>query len=84
MCAYSLQYAEQEFLVLLVLNLRIIESGCPEGEAQFALRDMSNFPCVPNKEAAIWLSIFTCKSPRFISGKGKSYVGAKLNQRCVK
>lgn len=50
-----------EVLVLLVLNLRI-ESGCPKGEDQFALQDMFHFPRVSNKEA-IWLGVFTCKSP---------------------
>lgn len=43
-CAYSLQHP-QKVLVLLVLNLRI-EFGCPKGEAQFALPDMFNFPCI--------------------------------------
>lgn len=83
-CTYSLQYPQQEVLELLVLDLRIIESGCPKGEAQFALQVMFHFPCISNKEAAIWLSFFTCKSPGLISGKRKSYVGAKLNQRYVK
>lgn len=69
--------------MLLVLNLRI-ESGCPKGEAHFALQDMFNFPSVSNKEI-FWLSVFTCKSPeKEISGKCKSYVGAKLHQRYVK
>ena len=71
-----------EVLVLSTLNLSI-ESGCPKGEAQFALQDTLHFPWAFNKESNLAQCLYFQK-PRLTSGKCRSYAGPKLHQGRVK